>query len=337
MALTVTYIAAVFGAASGLGRMGDVSLLHYYSLSIAPFHVAYLFLFLLGRLAYIMAVVRPEGITRHFVAEMGRRFFTLRRLIVALPALVFVPAFLSAFTSFKGMLPAINPFSWDPYFADLDWLLHGGNHPWALLQPLLGTPSVTRAINFVYLSWFFVLHGALFWQAFSLQAPLLRIRFFLTFVLSWALLGSLGAVYFSSAGPVYYGLVTGLEDPFLPLMDYLRSVEETVGLPILLAAQKGLWQAYQASATQAFAGISAMPSMHLAMTTLIALVCWRTNRLLGVVAALYCFAILLGSVHLGWHYAVDGYAGIVGVWLIWLVVGRILGTDPERPATAINS
>jgi hypothetical protein len=336
MAVAVTYIAAVYGAASGLGRIDDVSLWHYYSLSIAPFHVVYLLLFILGRLAYVMAVVRPPHITRHFAAEMAGRFFTLRRIVVALPALLFVPAFLSAFTSFKAMIPDINPFSWDPDFAQLDFLLHGGNHPWALLQPLLGYPVVTQAINLVYLSWFFLLHGVLFWQAFSLRAPLLRTRFFLTFALSWALLGSLGAVYFSSAGPCYYGLVTGLEDPFLPLMDYLRSVEQTVGLPILLGAQAGLWQAYQASGTEAFAGISAMPSMHLAMTTLFTLVCWRTSRLLGLAFGIYTLVMLLGSVHLGWHYAVDGYAAIAGVWLIWLVVGRLLGPEPQMSASSIN-
>ena len=35
----------------------------------------------------------------------------------------------------------------------------------------------------------------------------------------------------------------------------------------------------------------------------------------------FAAAMLLGSVVLGWHYAVDGYAGIVMSVLVWKTVG----------------
>ena len=38
--------------------------------------------------------------------------------------------------------------------------------------------------------------------------------------------------------------------------------------------------------------------------------------------------ILLGSIHLGYHYAADGLISIVGVSLIWLGVGRWLDRHP---------
>jgi hypothetical protein len=44
----------------------------------------------------------------------------------------------------------------------------------------------------------------------------------------------------------------------------------------------------------------------------------------------YAVIIFIGSVHLGWHYALDGYLGIAGVWLIWKFAGFVLG----RPAPA---
>jgi hypothetical protein len=34
--------------------------------------------------------------------------------------------------------------------------------------------------------------------------------------------------------------------------------------------------------------------------------------------------MLLGSVHLGWHYAIDGYAGIAGTIVLWWGCGRLL-------------
>jgi hypothetical protein len=43
-----------------------------------------------------------------------------------------------------------------------------------------------------------------------------------------------------------------------------------------------------------------------------------------VAFALYGLVILVGSVHLGWHYAVDGYAGIAGALILWWIAGAAL-------------
>ena len=67
-----------------------------------------------------------------------------------------------------------------------------------------------------------------------------------------------------------------------------------------------------------------MPSMHVALTTLFALVCWGTKRWIGILMSFYALIILIGSVHLAWHYAIDGYAGALGMIAIWWVVGRVL-------------
>jgi len=37
-------------------------------------------------------------------------------------------------------------------------------------------------------------------------------------------------------------------------------------------------------------------------------------------------------VHLGWHYAIDGYASTLAVTGLWFVVGRCV-SDPERDTT----
>ena len=70
-----------------------------------------------------------------------------------------------------------------------------------------------------------------------------------------------------------------------------------------------------------------MPSMHVVTSLLIALVCWRINRPLGVAMVVFLVVILIGSVHLGYHYAIDGYAAIVITLAIWSGVGWLLRRD----------
>ena len=68
-----------------------------------------------------------------------------------------------------------------------------------------------------------------------------------------------------------------------------------------------------------------MPSMHVSIIFLIALLGWRKNAVLGAVFTIYTFFIMLGSVHLAWHYAVDGYLSIIVTLVIWVISGRIAG------------
>lgn len=38
---------------------------------------------------------------------------------------------------------------------------------------------------------------------------------------------------------------------------------------------------------------------------------------------------MIGSVHLGWHYAIDGYVSILAVIVIWKAVGWTLHFHPS--------
>ncbi|MGH6961165.1 MAG: hypothetical protein ACREE7_11820, partial [Dongiaceae bacterium] len=55
-----------------------------------------------------------------------------------------------------------------------------------------------------------------------------------------------------------------------------------------------------------------------------ALAGYAASRRLGHALLLFTVIIQIGSVHLGWHYAIDGYAAAVGSLLIWLAVGWLL-------------
>lgn len=278
---------------------------------------------LAGRASAIVALERPARPLAQFVAEFRTTLASPQRIANAIPVLMGLLVFGGTFTVIKTSLPLLFPFAWDVRLEEFDRWVHGGIAPWQLLQPIVGIPAITGAINVAYNIWFYVLGFVLIWQTFSQQDARLRLQFFFTLVLGWILLGSVGGALFSSAGPCYFGRVTGLADPFAPLIAYLRDVDQTY--PVwAIGAQDKLWQTYLAHSVTLGAGISAMPSMHVALVTLFALVCWRTKRWLGIVMGIFALTILVGSVHLAWHYAVDGYFSIAGMIAIWCVVGRVL-------------
>jgi membrane-associated phospholipid phosphatase len=286
----------------------------------------FLAVFLVGRVCYLMAAHRPPRPLRYLLDDARRNLLRPERLLVALPILLALPLFLSVFSSLKSLIPVIQPFAWDATFAGWDKALHFGRHPWEWLQPVLGHPYVTTAINLFYHLWFFLMYGLWVWQAFSTRDPLLRMRFFLSFVLVWALLGSVAATALSSAGPCYFGRITGLEDPYAGLMAYLRDSAE-VSPVWALGIQDLLWSNYLRPGVEVGSGITAMPSMHVATAVLFALFGARVDRRLGIALWAYAAIIGIGSVHLGWHYAIDGYAGALGAVAIWKAVGWLLARN----------
>ncbi len=78
-----------------------------------------------------------------------------------------------------------------------------------------------------------------------------------------------------------------------------------------------LWDGAAQHPAAPFRGISAMPSVHVAMAVLLALIGWARHPLAGTALTAYAVVILIGSVVLGWHYAIDGYVGGLMAFAIW--------------------
>ena len=270
---------------------------------------------------YVMCMLRPARLC-HFLCQELRRHLHRERLMHALPALLLVPLFALSFTTLKAAIPRLHPFDWDARLSAIDIALHGGTAPWAWLQPLLGHPLLTGLLNVAYHFWFLLFYALLYWLILDTRRPLLRMQFLLSFTIAWIVLGSVAALLFSSAGPCYYGHFHA-SDPYAPLMAYLHDSNHSI--PVwALKVQDMLWQGYQSGGTVGELGISAMPSMHVATSVLMALVAWPTRRAAGIALAAFTVLIMLGSVHLGWHYALDGYVGAAGAVLIWQAVGLAL-------------
>jgi membrane-associated phospholipid phosphatase len=90
-----------------------------------------------------------------------------------------------------------------------------------------------------------------------------------------------------------------------------------------------LWKNYE-TGTGIVNGISAMPSMHVGTSVLFATLGFASGkRWLGWLLTGFASLIMIGSVHLTWHYAIDGYAGAVIAIFGWWLAGRLI--DWARP------
>ncbi|SFF92797.1 PAP2 superfamily protein [Duganella sp. CF458] len=281
---------------------------------------------LCGYTIYVMVCQRPARLLHHLRVELTA-YLTRERLLFAAPVLAMMPLFSASFTVIKAAVPLVQPYAWDARMAAADAWLHGGSQPWQLLQHVLGHPYLTAIINLNYHLWFFIMLSMVYWLAFNLERRQLRMQFMLSFVLSWILLGNVMAMLFSSVGPCYYGHVVPGADPFAGLMTYLHNANEVI--PVwALDVQNMLWRDHAADSTNNALSIAAMPSMHVASSVLLALLGWRLNRAAGAALSVFALLVLLGSIHLGWHYAIDGYAGALGAWIIWTLCGKL----PQRSA-----
>jgi hypothetical protein len=226
---------------------------------------------------------------------------------------------INTYGSWKRVIPTVAPFSWDARFAKLDLVLHGGSHPWEWLHPVVGRPLITSALDTLYFMWLPVFGVVLAWQAWSGRTQL-RARFFLSVFFVWVVIGGGLATMFSSAGPSFYGYLIPGADPYAVLLSYLDSVADADFNTRTM--QHALWQAYSTNSASPYMGISAMPSVHVGMPVLYALVGWSYSKVLGTLLALYAVGVLIATVHLSWHYAIDGYVSAILVIAWWWVLGR---------------
>jgi hypothetical protein len=232
---------------------------------------------------------------------------------------------LVAAVSWKVAIPSWHGLASDPALSAADQWLHGGLTPDRWLLPLLDTSWFLPAMDWFYsVTWFGAFAAITLWAAWRLDG-----RHLLAMALVWVVLGGIVATLFASGGPCYYGAL-GYGDLYAPLMGRLHGLKLAA-----IGFQDTLWRGYLGEETGVIAGISAFPSIHVAMPAMWVAALWHTK--LRVPAMVYVALMLLGSVALGWHYAVDGYAGIAGALGCWWVAGRVVPGNGGRGRAGVDT
>ncbi|TIS55023.1 MAG: hypothetical protein E5W93_14290 [Mesorhizobium sp.] len=272
-------------------------------------------------------------ILRHFKSRRllaAKRMFSIGRLAYSLSGLCLLMGlmfFQCNFTSVKnGMSVWQDGFQFDVVQADIDAFLHFGTDPWRWLYSVAESDLVRVAIEWNYnVLWFLVNTGALFFVATSPKAASVRTRYLVCFMAVWILVGNILAALFLSAGPAFYGAVTGDTARFGEQLAFLA--RGAASSNSAASYQEYLWSLYEAKRTGFATGISAFPSVHVGLTMLNALFVREYSRVLGVFAFLYVAFVAVSSVYLAWHYAIDGYVAAIVVLVIYVVARKLIPAD----------
>lgn len=242
-----------------------------------------------------------------------------QRIVPTIYAILGCMMFSAAFSLVKTSIPSVVPFYADEMLANLDAAMHFGTAPWTMAHEL-ASYIPANAIVILYFG---------IWTLPAIFLPVIIAitdtdaertkRFLILHVLCWIGLGNVVATLFSSVGPIYYDRLLGGER-----FADLNTALETSGITAskLGVVQQGLWTQYIENGQSIGSGISAFPSVHVGVATVFALYLAERSRALMPVGIVFLGAICFASVYNGWHYAVDGYASMVLVFLAWALMQR---------------
>jgi hypothetical protein len=200
----------------------------------------------------------------------------------------------------KPLLNYLVPFSADPLLARIDRAMFGTD-PWQLLSWL----NVTF-LAYVYHRGWFALMIVVLLKVLVSPGSRQKSALMLTYFLLWSVFGPLVHTLLPAAGPVFYAK-----------LGHGAAFSGLVMEPETHRLAEYLWQTYANRAFGPGAGISAMPSLHIATTAWTVIAVWQLAPRWLAPVSLAGTLIFLLSISLGWHYATDGIAGAAGALMIW--------------------
>ncbi len=265
-------------------------------------------------------IADPRHPTAWLLACVDRQ--RIARVLAGFVLLLALGPFMATFTAMKSFI-GLDGFTADVPLANFDRWMHFGNDPVSFLHSLFSYADTWRFFAFFYgPGWMLWVNGFVFWMAIAAPKAELRRRFFVSYVFAWAILGNIVAWLALSAGPAFYAQVTGDGVRFAPALAAVSANVLPNGTGIR-DIQLYLWDLYVSRTSGFGMGISAFPSLHVAMVTLCCLVSLEVDRVLAAAGLIIVLIIETGSVLFGWHYAIDGYFSILVMSAFWWAIRHV--------------
>jgi hypothetical protein len=209
----------------------------------------------------------------------------------------------------KVTLPLLRPdVLFDDVLFRVETALHLGVNPGRLLQGLFPYASLWKTLDGWYATFIYTVMAGIGWFA-TVLSRRERTRFATGFALLWVL-GSWWYFAMPSLGPCYL-----LKD------DY---VDVRAAMPAQSAVMDALFAHYgrvralhrhpEGIDISPYLGVAAMPSLHVAAQAFLAFFARRRSKALFLAYSAAAALTLFTAVVSGWHYALDGYAGVLLAW-----------------------
>lgn len=245
----------------------------------------------------------------------------LRFMLVGLAAWYVTYA---TFRNLKNAVPFINDHLWDSSFARVDSWLFFGHDPAATLHSLFGTSSlVAHFFSLVYVAWIVLIPVSLAWALVFTRLRAVAAWFVTAIAVDWAI-GAAAYVAFPTLGPVYSDPTTFAGLPHTMVTDLVQGLQdgriEVVTDPV---------------GAHTLQSIAAFPSLHVGLMVTLCLVVQLASRRRLYKLLAWGFLVLtsLGTIYLGWHFAIDTLGGLLvgaaGMWVGALGTGNHVGWRPQ--------
>ena len=268
-------------------------------------------------LFYVAFVVQRTGGSSGDQLKFLRRYFAnlftpaaIRPFLLVLyeffRAVLAIKVCLMVYCHLKQEIPVLNPNLFDDTLWQIDRWVHFGFSPVNISLQLLSAPWIALLIDKIYTLWY------------TLKAPFLlyfillakseqRMHFITCYLLLW-MIGGAFAIAYPSLGPVYTN----------------PELFKSLNTPTAHKLQQMLWKHYQQLLANPtgyrifiYEGIAAFPSLHVAIAVLFTIAV-KEHKWAFRLMVFFSLSIQIGSVLLGWHYAVDGYFGALMAIAIFL-------------------
>lgn len=242
-------------------------------------------------------------------ARIRRDYLNLQQAVDFVRAMLILKLLLITYGCIKQAIPLMHAKNFDDELLAIDVAMHGGVN---LMRWLVENfPWLESFMDISYFSWYYT--KAIFVAVFVFVSNrALHHWYFRSFCLVW-MLGGACAVLVPSLGPIY------IHPEWFSHLD----------MPIARGLQTQLMLHYQAVVRDpgfpsvfAYEGIAAFPSLHVAIVALNMFFAFQLSRLIAALCFVYLVIIQCGSVYLGWHYAIDGYFGVILAYVLFRVSKR---------------